>query len=103
MTATVIPVQMDAALAEMLVMVSTRWTEPLWSEFMRYESVNIEHRMATRDRYEETNAYWLDSSPSSLILFTSYIAAHGWEFCVLWDTAFPEDQGFLVLTDWQAR
>lgn len=90
-----ITVLMDADDAERLTHTSTAWGSDWAAQDGRFETVKGELT------YGWAQAYWLEEGGAALILFSSYLSAHGYEYAVLFDLA--DDGGYVVLTDWTNR
>jgi hypothetical protein len=90
-----IKIHMTAEDAERLAVTSMPWGNHWASHDGRFESVKTDNDLPS---YRWGRAYWLESGAAAMILFTSYIAAYGFEYEVLWDLA--DDGGYVVLTDW---
>jgi hypothetical protein len=90
-----ITVQMTAFDAEQLTTTSMAWGRDWAEQDGRFESVRVNGPAAS---YKWARAYWLEPGAAAMILFTSYLAAYGFEHEVLWDLV--DSGGYVVLTDW---
>jgi hypothetical protein len=86
-------VQMTSEDAERLAVTSMAWGGDWATMAPRWEYVKTQGNTVS---FEWARAYWLEPGATALILFTSFIAAHGFEYEVLWD----HDGTYVVLTDW---
>jgi hypothetical protein len=90
-----ITIQMTALDAEQLTTTSMAWGSDWAEQDGRFESVKVGGPAAL---YTWQRAYWLEPGTASMILFTSFIAAYGFGYEVLWDLV--DNGGYVVLTDW---
>jgi hypothetical protein len=90
-----ITINMTADDAERLATTSMAWGNDWAEQDGRFESVKTE---APAPSYNWGQAYWLEPGAAAQILFTSYLAAHGYECETVWDLA--DGGGYVVLTDW---
>jgi hypothetical protein len=88
-----ITIIMDADDADRLAHTSMAWGADWAAQDGRFEIVKGE------TSYAWSQAYWLEDGTAALILFTSYLSAHGHDHAVLWDLA--ADPGYVVVTDWK--
>jgi hypothetical protein len=86
---------MTAEDAERLPVTSMEWGGDWASHDGRFESVKTD---GTAPSYRFGHAYWMETGAAAYVLFTSFIAAYGFKYEVLWDLA--DDGGYVVLTDW---